>query len=141
MEIKELFDALSACKHPDEMRGIMDREEIYRFAYGGTSVAYRVGDYVIKHSRMSDECHTPSAETLNNELLARLWLAPVYQSKYVIVQPFCKPIRNKARERRIIEIIDRELKNMGIDTGAKYHRLHVGNFGLYKGKIKVFDMV
>ena len=141
MDIKELFDALSACKHPDEMRGIMRGEGYDRFAYGGTSVAFKIGDYVIKHSIRGEECHIPTAETLNNELLARLWLAPIYQSKYVIVQPFCQPIRNKARERRIVTIIDRELKNMGIDSGAKYHRLHVGNFGLYKGRIKVFDMV
>lgn len=140
MEIKELFDVLSACKHPDEMRGIMYGEGYEWFAYGGTTVAYKVGGYVVKHSIRGDECHTPSAETLNNELLARLWLAPIYQSKYVVIQPFCSPIRNRGREKRIMEIITRQMEKQGIDV-ARNHRLHIGNFGLYKGRIKVFDMI
>ena len=139
MDIKELFDALSACKHPDEMRGIMYGEGYNWFAHGGTTLAYKVGDYVLKHSIRGDECHTPSAETLNNELLARLWLAPVYQSKYVVIQPLCRPIQNREREKRIMEIIARQLESQGVDV-ARDHRLHVGNFGLYKGRIKVFDM-
>ena len=141
MEIKELFDKLVACDSPEKMRRAMYDLGHKWFDYGSTMIAYRIGEYVVKHTRDGQKCHTPSAEALNNALVRRLWLTPLYQSEYVIVQFFCAPIRGGYKERRIVEIIERALAKQGTTISRPNHILHLGDLGRYKGKIKIFDAV